>query len=336
MIPLSPQGLQPEQWQQDLADAFNSPRELLEFLALDQADLAGVDLDQANPFPLRVPRYFARLMRSGDPHDPLLRQVLPMQAEHSAEPGYASDPVGDLNALRDTALLQKYRGRALAITTGACAVHCRYCFRRHFPYAEQSLLRHWQSTLETLAAMPDVDELILSGGDPLSLSDRRIATLLADTARLTRLRRLRLHTRLPVVLPGRVTPALCAMLQECGLAVVVVIHANHPNEITRELGAALAALRGAGATLLNQAVLLKDINDSADTLVRLSESLFSAGVLPYYLHLLDPVAGAAHFDVDESRAKALLAQLSASLPGYLVPKLVREVPGAPNKVTVTA
>lgn len=336
MIPLSPQGLQPEPWQQDLADAFSRPRELLDFLAIDPAALPGVDLDPANPFPLRVPRYFARLMRPGDPHDPLLRQVLPMQAERIAQPGYASDPVGDLQALRDTALLQKYRGRALAITTGACAVHCRYCFRRHFPYAGQSLLRHWQSTLETLAAMPDVDELILSGGDPLSLSDRRMATLLADAARLTRLRRLRLHTRLPVVLPTRVTPALCAMLQDCGLAVVVVIHANHPNEITPELGTALADLRSAGATLLNQAVLLKDINDSADTLVRLSESLFSVGVLPYYLHLLDPVAGAADFDVAESRARSLLARLNASLPGYLVPKLVREVPGAPNKVPVTA
>lgn len=334
MIPFSTPGLQPEQWQHELARAFSDPRELLAFLDLDPADLPAVDFDPANPFPLRVPRYFARLMRRGDPHDPLLAQVLPTLAEHVERVGYVQDPVGDLDAVRENALLQKYHGRALAITTGACAVHCRYCFRRYFPYAEQSSLRHWQAAMKTLATMPDVNELILSGGDPLSLSDRRLATLLDDAARLAQLQRLRLHTRLPVVLPERVTRELCEMLHESRLDVVVVIHANHPNEITPELGCALAQLRRAGAMLLNQAVLLKDINDDADTLVRLSESLFAVGVMPYYLHLLDPVAGAAHFDVDEPHAKTLMTRLCARLPGYLVPKLVREIAGEPNKTPI--
>lgn len=332
MILSSPARLQPGHWQRDLAEAISDPHELLALLNLDVAALPGVDT--LATFPLRVTRYFAGLMEQGNPHDPLLAQVLPLRAERLDRPGYTLDPVGDLGAVRQNAVLQKYHGRALAIATGACAVHCRYCFRRHFPYAEQSLLGQWEASLHTLGGMHDVEELILSGGDPLSLSDARLAQLIDDVQRLPQLTRLRIHTRLPVVLPNRVTPALCDMLRNARLRSVIVIHVNHANEITPQLAASLALLRGAGATLLNQSVLLKNINDDADTLLRLSDALFAAGALPYYLHLLDPVAGAAHFDVDEERARDLLRQLQTKLPGYLVPRLVREIPGAPHKTPV--
>ena len=286
MILSSTSHLQPTQWQRELADAINSPSELLTALDLLPRDLPDVDLAEPNPFPLRVPRYFAGLMRRGDAHDPLLAQVLPRRAEHLARDGFGRDPVGDLDALHDNAVLQKYGGRALAITTGACAVHCRYCFRRHFPYAEQTLIRQWQASLRTLRGLQDVHELILSGGDPLSLSDARLAHLLVEVGQVAQLTRLRIHTRLPVVLPSRVTADLCALLRETRLRVVIVIHVNHPNEITPQLGGALAQLQSAGCTLLNQSVLLKDINDDADTLMNLSESLFEVGVMPYYLHML--------------------------------------------------
>jgi EF-P beta-lysylation protein EpmB len=220
------------------------------------------------------------------------------------------------------------------ITTGACAIHCRYCFRRHFPYAEQSLLGHWREALETLRGLPDTEELILSGGDPLCLSDRRLGDLLGQTQNLPGLRRLRIHSRLPVVLPQRVTDRLVALLAEQHLPTVLVIHANHPNEITAELDRALKRLAAAGITLLNQSVLLKSVNDDADTLAELSDVLFGIGVMPYYLHLLDPVAGAAHFAVPLQRAQALLEQLRLRLPGYLVPRMVRELPGEPYKTPV--
>ncbi len=309
-----------------MATAITDAAELLTLLGLPTAS---ADVDDG--FPLRVPRYFAGLMRRGDPADPLLAQVLPCAAERLTVPGYTSDPVGDLRAHVGGGLIRKYRGRALAVVTGACAVHCRYCFRRHFPYAEHTSLKDWRGALATLRDMPDVDELILSGGDPLSLSDARLAALVDAAADVVQLRRLRIHTRLPVVLPGRVTARLCDILGATRLQAVVVIHANHPNEVTPVLAAALAPLRAAGIPLLNQAVLLKSVNDDADTLAELSESLFRAGVLPYYLHLLDPVAGAAHFDVPTARAKALHAALLARLPGYLVPRVVRETAGASGK-----
>ncbi len=333
MIPPSPVRLETEPWQHDIARAITDPAELLRILGLDQRDLPPLRAT-GHGFGLRVPRYFVGLMRPGDPRDPLLAQVLPLALEDEVVPGYSVDPVGDLSALRQPGILHKYRGRALMLATGACAVHCRYCFRRHFPYAEQSGHRHWRGALETLADMPEVDELILSGGDPLSLSDPRLAELLAAAERIPALRRVRIHTRLPVVLPGRVTPRLAEMLAASRLRPVVVVHANHPNEVTNQLGNALKRLADGGAALLNQAVLLKSVNDSADTLVSLSESLFDIGVLPYYLHALDPVAGATHFDVTREDAKRLLAALRTRLPGYLVPRLVHEVPGQPYKLPV--
>lgn len=322
-------------WQQALADAIADPAELCAILGLDPA-LVAPALESAGGFRLRVPRGFAARMRYGDPHDPLLLQVLPVAAETRQVAGFSLDPVGDMASRAGAGLLHKYDGRALLIATGACAVHCRYCFRRHFPYAEESALAHgWQGAIEAIAADPTITEVILSGGDPLSLSDRRLTQLTEALRSVTHVRRLRIHTRYPLVLPERVDAGLLKWLEDLPLQKVMVIHSNHANEIDDEVRGACRALSACNVTLLNQSVLLADINDSVDALAALSESLFDMGVLPYYLHLLDRVQGAAHFEVDESRALQLHAQLMHRLPGYLVPRLVREVPGASSKTPVT-
>ncbi len=322
------------EWRRLLAEAVTDPDELLRLLGLDGRAPSATP-DATRGFPLRVPRGFVARMRRGDPDDPLLRQVLPDRAEDVPAPGFTADPVGELAAPRTGAVLHKYHGRALMVATGACAVHCRYCFRRHFPYAEHHApSEDWQAALDRIAADPDITELILSGGDPLTLPDARLAELARSAVGLPQLRRLRFHTRLPIVLPQRVDEALVGWLAEVPLPTVVVVHANHANEIDDDVRRAAAALRTAGATLLNQSVLLAGVNDSADALAGLSEALFDAGVLPYYLHMLDPVAGAAHFAVAESKAVELMRELAARLPGYLVPRLVREVPGAPAKVGI--
>lgn len=318
--------IQEADWRSELRAATLDAPALLAALGLP-AELAAAD-DAG--FPLRVPAAFVGRMRRGDPDDPLLRQVLPQAAEHAAVPGFCADPVGDLDAVAGPGLLQKYRGRALAITTGACAIHCRFCFRRNFPYAAQAEADP-QRIVAALADRPDVDELILSGGDPLTLGDRRLAALVAAADGSARLRRLRLHTRVPVVLPARITPALCDLLAASRLDVVVVIHANHAAELDAAVATALGRLRAAGATLLNQSVLLRGVNDDAAALAALSTRLFAVGVLPYYLHMLDRTSGTAHFEVTEARALELHQALAAQLPGYLVPRLVREVAGADCK-----
>jgi EF-P beta-lysylation protein EpmB len=329
-----PEPLPRKRWQQALAEAIADPAELCRELALDPSAVAAA-LPAARQFPLRVPRSFVAKMRRGDPRDPLLLQVLPLANELDVVEGYGCDPVGDLASRASHGLLHKYSGRALLIATGACAVHCRYCFRRHFPYAEESALSDgWSSALEHLAADPTVSELILSGGDPLSLSDRRLRQLSDGLKSIPHIRRLRIHTRYPVVLPERIDDGLTEWLRSVDLQKVVVLHANHPREIDGETQDACRRLSEAGATLLNQAVLLAGINDDPVTLAELSETLFDARVLPYYLHVLDRVQGAAHFDVPEARALALHAELAARLPGYLVPKLVREIAGAPAKMPV--
>jgi EF-P beta-lysylation protein EpmB len=321
-------------WQQALADAISDPAELCAVLGLDPA-LVAPAFAAAREFALRVPRGYVARMRRADPRDPLLLQVLPGAEELAPAADFTADPVGDLESSAAPGLLHKYAGRALVVATGACAVHCRYCFRRHFPYSEQSALRHgWQPALARLRADPSIQEVILSGGDPLSLSDRRLAQLTDELQTIRHIRRLRIHTRYPVVLPERVDAGLLKWLARVPLQKVVVIHANHANEIDAQVQRACAELATAGATLLNQSVLLAGVNDSVATLAELSESLFAARVLPYYLHLLDKVQGAAHFDVDERRALDLHRQLVACLPGYLVPRLVREVSGAPAKMAL--
>jgi len=322
-------------WQQEWAQGVSQVTELLALLELDAA-LAPTLAPAAAAFPVRIPHSFIRRMRRGDPHDPLLRQVLPLTQELLTAPGFVRDPVGDLAAMAQPGVLHKYAGRALLVTTGACAIHCRYCFRRHYPYAQAHAGQaSWARALEHLRADVSIHEVILSGGDPLALSDAKLAQLAQTLDEITHLRRLRIHTRLPVVLPARVDVPLLAWLGQGRLPRVIVLHVNHAQELAdAEVVHALATLRQSGATLLNQAVLLRGVNDTLDALVALSEALFNAGVLPYYLHQLDRVQGAAHFEVPDEEALALLAEVRARLPGYLVPRLVREVAGAPAKLPV--
>lgn len=311
--------------------AFSRPSELLAFLELDPS-LPALDYARLRDFPLRVPRGFAARMRKRDPLDPLFLQVWPSAREAQPAPGFTRDAVGDLDSALGDGVLHKYHGRALLITTGACAVHCRYCFRRHFPYSDELAARgHWQPALERLAADPSIEEAILSGGDPLSLSDERLAELVEGLTRIPHLRRLRIHTRQPVVLPERVDAGLLKILRGVPLQKVIVLHANHANELDEAVARACADLRAAGWTLLNQSVLLRGVNDTTDALRSLHERLFSFAVLPYYLHVMDRVEGAAHFEVEEVRARELMRELSACSPGYLVPRLAREVPGEPAK-----
>ncbi|QNH12473.1 EF-P beta-lysylation protein EpmB [Xanthomonas sp. SI] len=327
----SPAVLAAPRWQQLWRDAVRDPRELLALLGLDPQAL-GVSEQAATQFALRVPRGFVARMRHGDAHDPLLRQVLPIDAELRRVPGFALDAVGDAAAKKADGVIQKYRGRALLVATGSCAVHCRYCFRRHFPYAEETAARDgWREAVAAVAADPDIDEAILSGGDPLSLATSKLVELTEALAAIPHLKRLRIHSRLPVVLPERVDAPLLAWLRALPWPVAFVIHANHANEFDASVDAALAQLRGTGAQLLNQAVLLRGVNDSVAALAALSERSFAAGVLPYYLHQLDKVEGVAHFEVDDATARALHQALAARLSGYLVPKLVREIPGDTGK-----
>ncbi len=310
------------------------PAELLRTLGLDPQLLAGANAAN-EAFALRVPPSYLARIRPGDPDDPLLRQVLPLADELEEQPGYVSDPLDERAARRAPGLLQKYAGRALLITTQSCAIHCRYCFRREFPYSEQAdEAGRWATALEAIASDASIEEVILSGGDPLSLSDNRLESLTGALGAMKHVRRIRVHTRQPVVVPSRVDAGLLAWLAGIRQPVVFVLHVNHPNEIDADVRAACARLKSAGVTLLNQSVLLRGVNDDLATLKRLSVELMDAGILPYYLHLPDRVRGTAHFDVAESQAQSLIEGLTAQLSGYLVPRLVREVPGAPSKTAV--
>lgn len=318
-------------WQQLWRQAIRDPGELLARLGLEPAAL-GVSEAALQQFAQRVPEGFVARMRHGDPHDPLLRQVLPIDAEMRQVPGFSLDAVGDGAAKKATGVIQKYRGRALLVTTGSCAINCRYCFRRHFDYGTENAAKGgWQEAVRAIAEDPGIDEVILSGGDPLSLATHKLVELTDALRAIPHLRRLRIHSRLPVVLPERVDDELVAWLGSLPWPLAFVIHANHANEFDASVDAALARLRAAGAQLLNQAVLLRGVNDSEDALAALSQRSFAAGVMPYYLYQLDRVEGVAHFEVDDATAKALIAALTARLSGYLVPKLVRELPGDPSK-----
>ena len=344
MIPAAPIPLQhaaqrqaaAPNWRQAWREAVRDPRELLAMLGLHGL-AAGISDGAAAQFPLRVPRGFVARMRHGDPRDPLLRQVLPVLDEDRVVPGFGLDAVGDAQARRGGGVIHKYNGRALLVATGSCAVHCRYCFRRHYPYAEDTAAAAgWRQAVALIRGDDSIHEVILSGGDPLSLADHKLAELTDALRGIPHLRRLRIHTRLPIVLPERVDAGLLAWLRGLPWPTTVVVHANHANEFDASVDAAMAALRDAGAALLNQAVLLRGVNDSVDALADLCERGFAAGVLPYYLHQLDRVAGAAHFEVDDAGALALHAALAARLPGYLVPRLVREVAGHPGKTPLLA
>jgi len=334
MIPHSQPATLKQSWQHALSNAINNADELLEKLGLS-GHLQAIDKEKIRQFPLRVPHSYVAKMRYGDAQDPLLRQVFPLIDEAYSSDDYVTDPVGDSLAVTSPGILQKYQGRALLVTTGACAIHCRYCFRRHFPYADSNpLASQWQQTLKQLQLDSSVTEVILSGGDPLSLSDDKLAKLVTEIAEIPHIKRLRIHTRLPVVLPERIEASLLDWINQTRLKVVMVIHANHANEIDEHAQLALAQLQQVGCQLLNQAVLLKGINDSVSALADLSERLNEVNAMPYYLHLLDKVAGAQHFDVAEQQAVSFIDDLRKILPGYLVPRLVREQQGEASKTVV--
>ncbi len=336
MIPRASAQAQTPEWQRAWARAIRDPQELLLRLQLDPALAPGIASGHAL-FRIRVPQSYLRRIRPGDPRDPLLLQVLPQAAETLEQPGFVPDPVSDAAAMAAPGLLHKYDGRVLLVTTGACAIHCRYCFRREFPYGTFSGKRDWQPALDYIRSDSNISEVILSGGDPLALPDAALSELRSLLEEIPHLRRLRIHTRLPIVLPERVDDGLLSWLGKGRLQQVLVLHANHPREFDAPAQAALEQLRESGIALLNQSVLLAGVNDDLDTLCELQERGFAvAGILPYYLHLLDRVRGAAHFDVDEFRARQLHTGMRSRLPGYLVPRLVREIPGARGKVPVPA
>jgi L-lysine 2,3-aminomutase len=326
-IPLSSQLT----WQEQLANLITDPQELLALLQLSPASVGYSDA-ALRSFPLRVTRAYAAKMRVGDPHDPLLRQVLPHHDETLPNPGLSTDPLEESTYNPAPGILHKYQGRVLLITTQNCAIHCRYCFRRHFPYQDNRPSRaQWRQSLQYVADDSSIKEVIFSGGDPLALANSHLATLLGLVSEIPHVERIRFHTRLPVVLPSRVDDSLLAMLRQAPQQCVMVIHTNHAQELDLEARHACERLRAAGVTLLNQSVLLAGINDHVDTLTQLSEQLFAANVLPYYLHLPDNVSGTGHFLVSKSQALTLLQQMQTRLPGYLVPKLVQEEPGAASK-----
>jgi EF-P beta-lysylation protein EpmB len=318
-------------WQEAVKDAVRDPDELCRLVGLPPR-FASAAARAALDFPVFAPRGYIARMRPGDPRDPLLRQVLPLADELAAREGFGPDPVGDRAATRSPGMLHKYRSRVLMVTTGACAVHCRYCFRRHFPYSQgPRSVDEWSGALAEIGADSTLREVILSGGDPLMLVDDVLEELIERMAKIAHLRRLRVHTRLPLMIPDRVTDELLALLRATRLAPFVVIHANHARELTGSVVEALARLSDSGIVLLNQSVLLAGVNDDVDTLCELCERLVDLRVMPYYLHQLDRVAGAAHFEVSPTRGRRLVEQLRTRLPGYAVPRYVRETAGAEHK-----
>ncbi len=328
MIPLKDRTWQSQPWQWQLGHAVQDASELAALLNIEFEPVP-------TRFPLKVPHAFIQRMEPGNLADPLLRQVLPVQHENEMRAGYHSDAVGDLAAASGPGMLHKYQGRVLVIVSGACAINCRYCFRREFPYTDfQPDQADWDQIVAQVSEDNSIHEVILSGGDPLVIADRRLALLAQRLTSINHVDTIRIHSRLPIVLPARVNDELCHWISDLSATIVMVAHANHPNEIDDDVRAAMAKLRRAGATLLNQSVLLAGINDEVTTLAALSRKLFQADILPYYLHLPDPVTGTHHFNIEPARAIRLMAELRQRLPGYLVPRLVREVAGAPSKVPV--
>ncbi len=319
-------------WQTQLAQAVTDPAELIQLLELN-TDLIAPAQQAAKLFPLRVPRGYIARMRKGDINDPLLRQVLPLGLEMQQTPGYSDDPLGEQAVNPVPGLLHKYQGRVLLTVVGACGINCRYCFRRHFPYEENNPgTQGWNQALAYIAGDASIHEVILSGGDPLVATDQHLDKLVQKLAAIPHIKTLRVHSRMPIVMPERVTDQMIDWLTGYRLRPVLVVHSSHPHELDHSVLTALLRLKQKGITLLNQSVLLRGVNDNLYTLVGLSEALFEGGVLPYYLHLHDKVRGTAHFDVDEATARALIEGMRLRLPGYLVPKLVREVAGEGAKV----
>ena len=321
-------------WKLELSQSVTTIDELLDSLDLDKKALS-TSQQAAIDFPLRVPRPFIARMQPNNPNDPLLLQVLPVKAELTIIEGYSQDPLDEATHNPIAGIVHKYANRLLLVISPACAINCRYCFRRHFPYEENRQSKEqWQSALDYIRSDKEINEVIYSGGDPLAANDHFLAWLTEQIANIAHIKRLRIHTRLPVVIPSRIDQTFLSWATATRLKPIVVLHINHSNEIDNDVAASIKRLQDCGIKVLNQSVLLRGINDSADCLAELSEKLFDCDVMPYYLHLLDPVAGASHFDIDENHAKTIYAELQAILPGFLVPKLVREVPHQKSKTTI--
>ncbi|ODN42664.1 EF-P beta-lysylation protein EpmB [Piscirickettsia litoralis] len=328
--------VQGQAWQSELKSAFRCPKKLLSYLELDpERYLAGAKRGH-QLFQTVVPLSFAKRIEKSNPHDPLLLQVLPTEQETALIPSYSPDPLQENNYSPVKGLLHKYHNRVLFITSGNCAVNCRYCFRRHFPYDENNPGKTgWLKAIDYIKNHSEIDEVILSGGDPLSLKDSALDWLIQRLETVAHLKYLRIHSRFPVMIPSRITDGLIDVLRKTRFISTLVIHSNHPHEISDSVSTALLKLRDSGITVLNQGLLLKNINDSSEILIDLSHRLYQSGVLPYYLHLFDPVQGAAHFDTTKEKAKTLIEEMMRKLPGYLVPKLAYEEPGRAYKVTLT-
>lgn len=318
-------------WQEQIAQAIRCPNELLDYIGL-QASGIGYSEQAIQQFPLRVPYAYADRIKRQDPDDPLLRQIFPYLAEEENNHHYINDPLSEAQIQPIPGLLHKYKNRVLVITTGACAIHCRYCFRRHFPYQDASALGdHWQQTLDYIQQHQNIDEVILSGGDPLSLPDQRLLEMYTALSEIDHIKRIRLHTRIPVVLPDRLSAMLIQAIATSPKKIIFVLHINHANELDAQVSSKVRLLQSHNIPVLNQSVLLKGVNDSADALLALSECLIALNITPYYLHLLDPVAGAAHFAVPLDKAQQIIRQMQRTASGYLIPRLVKDECGKPSK-----
>ena len=318
-------------WQKELAEGLSDIHELCKYLELPIPN----KLLSPTKFPLRVPREFAERMEKGNINDPLLKQIIPTEDESIITPGFTNDPVGDISATTEAGVIHKYQGRVLFITTGGCAINCRYCFRKNFPYTDFQLsTQKLNQAIQYIKNNKDISEVILSGGDPLLLNDQKFFSLMHLLDKIPHIKRIRIHSRIPIVLPSRITSDFCSGLSTIKNSIVLVVHSNHANELNDKVNTACQRIKNCNITILNQSVLLKDINDNTQQLCALSEKLFNFGILPYYLHLLDKATGTAHFEVNQITAISLMEQMKKQLPGYLVPKLVREQAGAANKIVI--
>ena len=323
---------QEQNWQSQLSDLITDPAELLSLLNLSTEQLLSGAILASQEFKLRVPRAFVEKIEKANPADPLLLQVLPHHLELEDHAGFVTDPLGEEEANQQPGVLHKYKSRFLLTLTGACAVHCRYCFRRHFPYQENLPKNNdWINIKEYIESQPDINEIILSGGDPLTLSNRKLQLWIERLESIHQIKYLRIHSRVPIVIPSRIEDEFISILKKSRLRIILVIHSNHASELDDYTCSKLRELTNNKITLLNQAVLLKGVNDSVDVLTDLSYKLFDTGVMPYYLHVLDKVKGAHHFDSNTQDIQDIYTEVLANLPGYLVPKLVREIAGENNK-----
>ncbi len=321
-------------WKQQLSSSIESVNKLLRILEIDPSIL-NLSEQASEQFSLRVPLPFVEKMTKGDINDPLLKQILPIKEEEEVHPGFSSDPLEENTANPIPGLIHKYKNRVLLIGAQTCAINCRYCFRRHFPYQNNKISTHQiDSIINYIGQHEELDEVILSGGDPLANNDRTLKNLIEKLNTIKHIKRLRIHTRLPVVIPDRINHELLEWVSNSKRPITFVIHVNHPNEIDETLKQAISQLRSAGSMVLNQSVLLKGINNDTRTLIQLSEKLFNIGVMPYYLNVLDRVSGSAHFEVSEPEAKQLIEKMMINTSGYLVPKLVRERADKPYKMPI--